>query len=257
MPNPNYSIAHKLKNSLIQIKRWLSSDPSTALRKFIKDGEFRSYVWLRLLEPELVQIRGYTREDRYPELFRFVQQYTNKNKHLRILSFGCSSGAEVVTLRNYFPDAEIVGCDINKKNLILSKERINDAKISYIESTPKNLAKAGPFDLIFCLAVLVNDRTCRDDVDDCSSYFPFSQFSRNIENLDSVLSPGGLMVLFVTNFRFMDAQVSKFYEVIKIDTQFVKQETSNLVVPQYDRNNKRIRGEVYLDMVFQKKENSS
>ena len=69
------------------------------------------------------QISKHTEYNRYPNIFHFSSNLIKKddnpkqnNDQIWILSFGCSYGHEVRTLRNiYFPSAFIVGVDIDEE----------------------------------------------------------------------------------------------------------------------------------------------
>lgn len=56
--------------------------------------------------------------DRYPA----CKNYFNGKQDLKILSYGCSTGEEVLTLRRYFPTAQIIGTDI--KNIALKNVEV-------------------------------------------------------------------------------------------------------------------------------------
>ena len=70
---------------------------------------------------EKVQKSTATLCNRYAEVFmalrdsvRLIRGDDLGGTDLRILSFGCSIGAEMLTARTYFPDATILGCDIDE-----------------------------------------------------------------------------------------------------------------------------------------------
>jgi chemotaxis methyl-accepting protein methylase len=68
-------------------------------------AEGRAELWTKVAHArELHQSTPFTAEDRYPELMRLAGRLRPDAK--RILSFGCSTGEELVTLRRYFPSAE-------------------------------------------------------------------------------------------------------------------------------------------------------
>jgi hypothetical protein len=53
----------------------------------------------------MFQAASVTRANRYPEIFAFVRSQLGEDFNGRILSFGCSTGEELMTLRAYFPHA--------------------------------------------------------------------------------------------------------------------------------------------------------
>src|SRR5262245_39665581 len=75
-------------------------------RLLVVDCCHRSVVLLKLFSRNVVhQTTPLTWMDRYPNIFSTVEAYFAGNSDLNILSFGCSTGEEVLTLRAYFPTA--------------------------------------------------------------------------------------------------------------------------------------------------------
>ena len=124
-------------------------------RAFFTDPTYRSVVMVRWFRPRAVhQTTTRTWLDRYPEIFRACRDYLGHQQELRILSFGCSTGEEVVTLRNYFPTAWITGAEINPRSLAICRSMPVDDRTSFIYSTREAVRARGPYDAIFCMAVL-------------------------------------------------------------------------------------------------------
>ncbi len=89
------------------------------------DRTYRTVTWLRWQRPSgLFQPFNDTAEDRYPRIFAFVQAQLGGETAVHILSFGCSTGEEVFTLRRYFPRAIIKGIDINAANVAAARRRL-------------------------------------------------------------------------------------------------------------------------------------
>ncbi len=92
--------------------------------------------------------------DRYPRIFAACRDYFGGAPDLRILSYGCATGEEVLTLRRYFPAATIVGAEINEYCLAVARRHAVDDRIAFIESDSAAIRSRAPFDAIFCMAVL-------------------------------------------------------------------------------------------------------
>jgi hypothetical protein len=190
----------------------------------------------------------YTRADRYPTVFSGVQRLASErgNPASKILSFGCSTGAECFTLRTYFPDTEIVGLDINRKSLGFARDANSDSRIRFLESSPAIVRENGPYDLIFANSVF-----CRwplsDHVSDLSRYYPFSRFEEAIGDLDASLNVGGMLVVINPNYDFRDCDVSRRYEVIEED--FAVYPKSN---PIFDRRGRKLEQLPSVHSVFVK-----
>ena len=65
------------------------------------------------------QNENHTSLDRYPSLFAKTKGIQPNPK--KIMSFGCSTGEECTTLRKYYPEALIVGIEINREHLLVAK----------------------------------------------------------------------------------------------------------------------------------------
>src|SRR5687767_9417567 len=98
-----------------------------AVRSFVSDDQYRSIQFLRWFHSaSLHQTTVLTSMDRYPTVFSACRHLFAEQKEIRILSFGCSSGEEVLTLRQYFPHAYITGADINPRSLALCRKHLVD-----------------------------------------------------------------------------------------------------------------------------------
>ena len=103
-----------------------------------------------MLQPGCHRGPNRTALDRYPV---FAAAAAAAPDARRILSFGCSSGEECVTLAEYFPKAEIIGADINPVILLQARKHRGD-RIRFVYASDRILSGLGGFDAIFCMAVL-------------------------------------------------------------------------------------------------------
>lgn len=190
--------------------------------KFVLNKDYRSIVLLLLFKRENThQTTTLTYFDRYPEIFNETKNYFSDNKEINILSYGCSTGEEVISLRKYFPDARIIGADINPNCLNICKSHKLDEKISFINSSISNLKKHEPYDAIFCMAVLQKKPHYVEDngLNNISSLYPFSKFDRQLVELDKILKKEGLLVVHFTQYRVMDSSIALKYEPYSLITQ--------------------------------------
>ena len=151
------------------------------IRKICTDKEFRAIFYMSIFNAGKVhQTTPLTCMDRYPIIFSACRDYFNDNKDIKILSYGCSTGEEVLTLRKYFNDANIVGAEINKNSLKICRKLKVDNKITFINSNQNEIKKNGKFDLIFCMAVLQRtpDTITRQGVKSLKKIYPFEKFER-------------------------------------------------------------------------------
>lgn len=60
---------------------------------------------------------------------------------------------DVISLRDYFPEAALVGAEINPALLRLCRALPPDPRRTFIASSPEAIAAHGPYDAIFAMAV--------------------------------------------------------------------------------------------------------
>lgn len=212
--------------------------------RFLSNRRYRRHVLLTWFPSgNLHQISDQTELDRYPDIFYKVRQYFEGTGELKLLSFGCSTGEEVFTLRSYFPESVIVGTDINRRSLRICKRKNRDGRNLFIPSESNLLKAKGPYDAIFCMAVF--QRTENKYADCCDSIYPFALYEKQVLELHELVKAGGLLVIHCTNFRFSDTSIYQKYEVLDAGPIETK-------LPKFDRSNRLIK-EQYHDVVFIKR----
>ncbi|MBN8454232.1 class I SAM-dependent methyltransferase [Accumulibacter sp.] len=172
----------------------------------------------------------HTEKNRYPLLFGNAYYLRRKyqGSRIKILSFGCSTGDELMTLAAYFPGDRIYGCDINPEALAAARELTQQSDISVFESNRANLEKYGPFDIIFANSVLCinapNPALLRAE-------FPFSKFEQLAVQLARLLTADGMLFLFNTSYFPEDSD--ELFSVVKpVRSHFI----SMGYVPRFDRD---------------------
>jgi hypothetical protein len=196
------------------------------------------------------QISDTTEANRYPEIFSYVSTITAEPtanlafSKKSILSFGCSSGEECHTLRNYFSDAHITGYDIFEKNVIQAIKCNTDKNMDFYSKW--EALQGTHFDIVFAMTVL-----CRSphtyNKKDCSGIYTFAQFEKQIALLDTLLNENGLLVIYNANFLFTDTETAASYKPLKIPDY-----TDSGVVPKFSKSNKLLADQSYAFTVFRK-----
>lgn len=205
-------------DSVLAIKRPRIVRAAQTLWRLAIDHAYRDMMWLHLRRPRgTFQPFNETKPNRYPKIFAFVQQTLGAENAVRILSFGCSTGEEVFSLRSYFPHASIKGIDINAGNIAVCRRRIAktpDAAISFEVAASTAAEPAGAYDAIFCMAVLRHGDLALPGVTRCDHLIPFAEFAQAIADLNRCLKPGGLLIVRHSNFRLCDAPAGAAFETV-------------------------------------------
>lgn len=190
-----------------------------------------------------------TFEDRYPEIFTALDAHLWTIANPRILSFGCSDGSEVRSLRRWFPNARIVGIDPNPAMIRIARAHLAlhpDPAISYIEGARAALVGDMQFDAILAMAVFRHGDLETNTPDSCADVLPFSRFAETVAELDKHLAPGGWMTIWNSHFRFCDTPTAMRYEARSL--RFTRAEPMTLT---YGQDNRRLEGS-YSDAMFRK-----
>jgi len=180
----------------------------------LSNAEHRSTLRARLQNPRaLHQTSVLTWSDRYPGIFAACRAHLGDGPALRILSFGCSTGEEVLTLRRYFPSATIVGAEINERSLAACRRLPADDRIVFIRSDRAAVRVHGPYDAVFCMAVLQRTPHGIEErgTTNLRWIYPFEKFDAQVRELDGQVRRGGLLVVHNTQYVFADSSVADRY----------------------------------------------
>lgn len=222
--------------------------------RFFVDPRFRSEQRLIHTRPDnLFQPSGHTVRDRYPRLFSFVRDRLAEVPVPRLLSYGCSTGEEVFTLKRYFPAAEITGIDINPRSIEACRGKLarrNEPGIRFELAGTPNAEPDSFYDAIFCMAVLRHGELGESRAERCDHLIRFDDFETTVAGLCRVLKPGGYLLIRHSNFRFADTASAPEFDVISC----VANDRSLDKNPIYDKDNSLLEGCIYTDSVFRKRE---
>ena len=226
--------------------------PLVRLCKLIGNPQYRSEWRLKHNGPHnLFQPYGTTFVDRYPRIFTFVKDQLANATSPRLLSFGCSTGEEVFTLRRYFSNAEIVGIDINPRSIAHCRKQLlkqNDPRIRFELSNSPDTEPQAYYDAIFCMAVLRHGDLGASGAVNCEHLISFADFEKTVTALCRCLKPGGYLSIMHSNFRFSDTAVAQGFEtVLRSEKRASRNDT-----PIYGADNHLLPNVVYHEMVFRK-----
>lgn len=184
------------------------------VKSLFTDKQTRAVFAMKVFRPGRVhQTTPATAINRFPVIFSACRNYFAGRHKIKILSFGCSTGEEVITLRHYFPDATIVGAEVNKYSLEICRKRKHDDNIMFIESTSEEILRNGPYDAIFCMAVFQRtpQLVAEKRITDLSRIYPFRKFEKQICELDSCVKEGGLIIVHFSQYDFKDTKIASKY----------------------------------------------
>lgn len=199
--------------------------------RMVFNSSRRSVMLTRLWASQRAhQLENFTRPNRYPDVFLCCAHYFSTQVASQILSFGCATGEEVFTLRQYFPLAHLTGVDINRHNIRVARASPDrDVRMTFCLELPA----ATQYDAIFCMAVLQRTENRRPDTRDSSRIYPFARFDAQLSALDAQLKVGGLLVVDNADYRFEDASVACRYQPLASAPRIQRPR------PVFDRNNQR------------------
>lgn len=151
-----------------------------------------------------------TEFNRYPEIFERTASIVPLG---RVLSFGCSTGEEVRSLKTIKNNTWNVVHGVEQDEACLTIARAHDPTGLYVrelDSLPHC------YDLVFCMSVL-----CRFPPVDPEPYFSFEDFEKAIVAIDRVVAPEGILVLWNAQYDFRQTTVAttKNYEPFDLGLQ--------------------------------------
>jgi len=168
--------------------------------------------FFRVKHSQYAQVETTTGYERYPQLFELLKQLNNPEKPLKILSFGCSTGQECVSLANHFPNALIVGVDSNKYILARARRENAHSRVRYAHLNDWLAEPDNHYDLILACSVLCRWPEAKH-LDDLSDLFPFEQFQKLVKLLDDHLLPSGLLSIVNSNYCFEETDTYNRYSI--------------------------------------------
>jgi hypothetical protein len=217
-------------------------------RRYALDSSARSELATGLLFPARIhQDTTLSWRDRYPLLFGAARDLLDDVESPNILSFGCSAGEEVLSLHDYMPDAIVVGAELNRAKLRACGRLPPHPRRVFVHSTHRNIAAHGPYDAIFCMAVLTR-RPHAIEAEDRRSirgFYVFERFAETLHFLVSQLRDGGLLVVEHALYRVEDVADLPIEAVIGAGTYPAKG-------PRFDRAGDRIDPPPVISRIFRK-----
>ena len=145
-----------------------------------------------------------TRLDRFPKIFETAQKFKPDAK--RVLSFGCSTGEECQSLRKYFPNAEIVGVDLDYPSIQKARKTNKDKNIFF----HTDLGATGKYDIVTCLMVFF-----------CMEHpVPYRRFEEALKNLNNYINEDGYLMIYTSDHHpNWVEEITTQYEAVNVWTR--------------------------------------
>lgn len=150
--------------------------------------------------PEVGQYSHITGMNRYPRIFDSLQALLKGAAEPRVLSYGCSSGAEVRTVREHLPRARVHGYDVLTRIIEENSAKNDDAMVEYIRS-PFDL-QAASYDAVLVLGVLSSWP---------NSVMAFRDVEKTLRNAHLLLRPGGYLAVYNPSYPFSEFSIYDSY----------------------------------------------
>jgi trans-aconitate methyltransferase len=196
----------------------------------------------------MIQTSAATARNRYPKLFEIASKELKETHKPNILSFGCSTGEEVLSIKEYIPNADIVGVDINHRSLAKAHKRDVSHQHEFFHYNNDEWQKENHYDCIMALAVFQRSEHREKGRIQSLSSFQFQQFSILISRLDKFLKKDGILILDNADYSFKDLELSKKYVVSEFDSLtdkprpvFSKENIKTSSVSQINRVFKKVK----------------
>ncbi len=230
----------------------LVAGPARLLYHVATNRRVRRSWLLRLTRPaNLFQPEIDTLPNRYPEVFALLKHTLGDDSSVKVLSFGCSTGEEVFSLRDYLTSATITGLDISRGNIADCRRRLGvspDPRIRFEVAGATDRLATDHFDAILCMAVLRHADLSYSQAPCCDHRVTFAAFDRTVVDFARCLKPGGLLVIEHSNFRFSDTSVAGAFEcVLRMEKSFDPR------IPLFGPDNRRLPVPSYGEVAFRKR----
>jgi SAM-dependent methyltransferase len=241
-----------------QIKRALRGAPGweklVLTKALVIGGQPRQTAVAQILKPKnLFQPYATTGANRYPDEFAVVAE-TMTTTSPTILSFGCSSGEELLSLHQHFPSARIHGIDVNPLAIRTARKRVRaaglESSITVAKGGDTGAESPASYDAVMALAVFRHG-ALNDGPPSCEPTLWFADFERTVTGLADCVRPGGVLVIRHANFRFADCAIAEQFELVR--SGYVSVGDGGLPTPVYDRDNELLDLDLRDDGIYRRR----
>lgn len=147
-----------------------------------------------------LQLSHMTKPERFPLIFDSAKEFKPDAK--RILSFGCSTGEECEAMAKRFPTAEVVGIDIDHPTIQTARRKNKHPDRVFFHDS---LGATGKYDIALALMVFFQ----------MDAPIKFVPWDKCLCEIDAHLNVGGVLMLYTSEFNFMQSSPAENYELIR------------------------------------------
>lgn len=170
---------------------------------FVGSYKKPDYDWTKVYyaaNKDVLQVSHMTKPERFPTLFDRAKELYPDAK--RLLSFGCSTGEEAQALAKRFPEAEIVGYDIDHFSVQTARKNNKSDKIFFTDC----LEPTGTYDIMtVCMVLFLLEKP-----------IPKDRWIATINKLDKHINPGGIIMIFTSDYDPEEILTADKYEAINV-----------------------------------------
>ncbi len=134
-------------------------------------------------DSDQLQLAHMTREERFPLIFDSAKKLQPNAK--RVLSFGCSTGEECQALAKRFPNAEIVGVDIDHYSIQTARKKNKNNNVHFHD----DLGATGSYDVVLALMVFFM----------MEKPIEYEKFAKILRQVHRHVNPGGVLMIYTSD----------------------------------------------------------
>jgi SAM-dependent methyltransferase len=177
-----------LLSGLLSLRGFVMSDdillkPEPIEKEDVKKDKSYPYYNTWQTGSDTLQLAHMTREERFPLIFDSAKKFRPDAK--RVLSFGCSTGEECQALAKRFPNAEIVGVDIDHYSILTARKRNKNPNIFFQD----DLGATGSYDVVLALMVFFM----------MEKPIEYDKFAKILRQVHRHVNPGGVLMVYTSD----------------------------------------------------------
>lgn len=165
-------------------KEKAATDAKKSSKPWAQPKDYGTADWYWKRDSDVLQLSHMTSEERFPKIFDSAKTLQPDAK--RVLSFGCSTGEEAQALAKRFPNAEIVGVDIDYSSVSSARKKNKLPNVHFHTA----LGATGKYDVVTALQVFF----CMEKP------IPPDRWTKTLRSIDPHLNAGGILMIYTSDY---------------------------------------------------------